>query len=226
MALGQQYAVSGRRVRPSYTDIINQQTGYLPAIYRQKAEEEHQQSLLGLREKELGLQEKGIEEQSRQFALSQQLEQEALEEQKKQARKANLLAGGNLALRTGLGLYGEKMAKQGAPAVADTAGVASKGTEAVASGITGGASSSISPTSWTGKATDWGKWGGAATSYEPWAGGMAGGLAANILGKDAGTTKKALIGGGVGAAVSARASGGDIYKSIVGGVLGGLGGLF
>jgi hypothetical protein len=181
--------------------------------------------MMGLREKELGLKEQEL-------ATYEQLEREALEQQKKQARQANLLAGGNLALRTGLGLYGDKMAKDTTPAVDAVSGASPKVSAGMTSGVSGmtsgasGGTTGISPASWTGKATDWGKWGGALTGFESWAGGTAGGLAANILGKDEGRTKKALIGGGVGAAVSALASGGDIYKSIVGGVLGGLGGLF
>lgn len=231
MALGQQYAIGGRKVRPNYTEVINAQTAYLPALYKQKAEDEYNTSVLGLREKELGLQERSIEQQEQELATMEQLEREALEQQKKQARQANLLAGGNLALKAGLGLYGDKLAKPTtSPPTTDTGSAAlgvgagsadpATGTGLVKSGMQGMSSS------WTGKATDWGKWGGALTSFEPWAGGTAGGLAANILGKDEGRTKKALIGGGVGAAVSALASGGDVYKSIIGGVLGGLGGLF
>jgi hypothetical protein len=227
MALGQQYAVGGRKVRPNYTDVINTQTQYLPALYKQKSEDEYNTAMMGLREKELGLKEQEL-------ATYEQLEREALEQQKKQARQANLLAGGNLALKTGLGLYGDKLAKGGGtvgtPQAGGTFGGAGtmEGASVALGGYSqaGGASSNISPASWTGKATDWGKWGGALTGYESWAGGAAGGLAANLFGTDEGRTKKALIGGGGGAAVSALASGGDIYKSIVGGVLGGLGGLF
>lgn len=214
--MNQMYAVGGRRVQPNYVDIINQQTAYLPAIYRQRADEEYQQATLGLREKE-------IAEQQRQFEISQELEREALEEQKKQAKRANIMGIANLGLKTGLGLAGEKMAKAGAPAVAETVAKEAipKVADTVVSRVTGGNVHGL-----TGKATDWGKWGSAVTSWEPWAGGTAGGLAANILGKDEGRTKKALIGAGTGAAVSALVTGGDIYKSVVGGILGGLGGLF
>ena len=210
MALSQMQAVTGRKFKPNYVDAINVQGQYLPSIYARKEDQAYRDKMHGLEEKNLAQREKELE-------TMEALELEKLEQMKKQAKRANIMGVANLGLQAGLGIYGDKIMKP-SPTVADTTPV--MGGEATTPDI------APSPTSWTGKATDWDKWGGAASSWEPWAGGVAGGLAANIFGKDAGTTKKLAIGAGAGALTSVLTSGADIYKSIVGGVLGGLGGLF
>jgi hypothetical protein len=207
----QLYGVSGRKLPSDTVDIINSQTPYLPTLYKQKADDEYRMKTLDLQEKQLN-QEK-------------ELGQEAIDVQKRQNRVANLLGVGNLGLKAGMGLYADKGLSTATTPVASTL---SKTTPEITNylfGGTGGGVSGETP-SIASKLMDTGTWGEALTGYEPWAGGAAGALASRFLTKkDDSAAKKGLIGAGVGAGVSALASGGDIYKSVIGGIFGAAGGI-
>jgi len=87
----QLYGVSGKKFNPNYTAIINSQAQYLPALYRQKKEDE--------------LAKRGLDLQERAINTNQELSAEALAEQKRQAKLSNYLGLGNLAVKGGLGAY-------------------------------------------------------------------------------------------------------------------------
>lgn len=91
MALNQMYAVSGRKVDPNYTAIINSQTPYLLSMKSQEAEDDLAKRSLDLREQEM--------------LQNEELAREQMEQNKKQTRMANLIGGANLGLRAGLGAY-------------------------------------------------------------------------------------------------------------------------
>jgi len=91
MALSQMYAVSGRKMDPNYTAIINSQTPYLLGMKRQQAEDDLAKRSLALKEQEL--------------IQNEQLAREEMEQNQKQTKKANLLGVANLGLRGGLAAY-------------------------------------------------------------------------------------------------------------------------
>lgn len=91
MAINQMYATTGRRFDPSYVDIINAQTPYLPALKRQEEADKLAKRELALREQEI--------------ASNEALAREEMEQQKKQARLGNIMGVANLGLRGGLGMY-------------------------------------------------------------------------------------------------------------------------
>lgn len=87
----QLYGTTGRKVNPNIVAQINSQTPYLPGLYRQKAED--------------ALAKRGLDLQERSVNTNLELGQEQLDQQKKQARLANLLGLGNLGVKAGLGAY-------------------------------------------------------------------------------------------------------------------------
>jgi hypothetical protein len=210
----QLYSVTGKKIPTDYTAIINAQTPYLPAYKKQAQDDAYRMKTLDLQEKAL--------------TQNEEMATEQLEQQKKQNRISNLLGVGNLGLKAGLGMYADKgnttkdvVGNLTSPTIAKpTADMTNYLTAPTAGGVGTG-------TSVVDKLTDMGAWGNAATSYEPWAGGAGGALASRLLTKkDDSALKKGLIGAGAGAGIAAIVSGGDIYKSVLGGVLGGAGGLF
>lgn len=226
------YAVTGRKVPTNYVDIINAQSPYLPALYRQRDEDKYRQQQIELEEKGLALDEESLAQKERELATMTELEREALEQSKKQARQANLISLGNLGVKAGLGIYGDKIkdfvggtSKEALPTPEKISEVtALTGASPVEMVTKGGVSE---PMSWTGKATDWGKWGEAITSKDPWIGGTVGTLASRVLtDEDDKWYKKAAIGAGAGALTSAVTSGGDLYSTVLGGIFGGGGSFF
>lgn len=217
MALAQLQAVTGRRIKPKYRDIIEAQVPYLLDRYRIKKENE-------LTQQGLDLQAKGLEQNTA-------LAREALDEEKKQARRSNLIALGNLGLQTGLGAYSVFSDKTPeAPIISPkTTDIAQKTTAITpdlgfTSSETGG-STAVPFLSKSG-ILDTSKWKGAFTEPSTYGGAGIGTLAARTIGKDKSTLTKALIGAGAGGLASAAFSGGSPYESVVGAVLGGLGGIF
>lgn len=82
--MGQLSAVTGRRIKPNHVDIINQQTGYLPALYRNRSEREHRDKMFGLEKDSMAQAEAAARRNEGLYAKD-------LDERKKQAKKAQRL---------------------------------------------------------------------------------------------------------------------------------------
>ena len=176
----QLYGTTGRKVNPNTVAQINAQAQYLPTLYRQKAED--------------ALTKQGLDLEERAINTNLELGQEQLEQQKKQARLANLLGLGNLGVKAGLGVYqasepvrtavdkflggGTTLAKEAMPS----------GMSSVLSGtMTSGGAGSQSLMDWSG---DVGNWVTEALSQ----GGS--GVIKNLLGEGGGGAASAIAGGG------------------------------
>ena len=202
--IGQAQAVTGRKPKRRYIDIINARTPYLPGLYAAKEQREYQDKMAGLEEGGLALDRERLEDEQayakKQFKL-----------QEEQGNKANTLGYINLGLTGGLGYLKNKTSKAiYAPSTETTSG----GTP-TAMGITPGVTpGTIAPAESIGS-----KIGGALTTPGTYGYGAAGYGAAKLFGgKD--KTKSALIGAGVGAGLNLL-SGGSITSSIISGLLGG-----
>jgi hypothetical protein len=217
----QLYATTGRRTRPRYVDIINQQAPMLPALYQQKANQKLEEKSLSLEEANMernaALQREALDEEKRQA-----------EEAKKQARIANMLGVTGLGVKTGLGIYGAMDASK----PTDTAGIIEKATPAAKAtdvgnvseftGTQAGAAPSFLSMEGAGSPSNWM---GALSSGSTWGAGGIGTLASKLLTKkDDSTLKKVGIGAGAGALAGTIFSGADPYQSVLSGILGGLGG--
>ena len=89
--IGQQYATTGlKRFNPSYTADINARTPYLQNLYNLKADNAYR--------------DKALKQDNKQFQLSFNQSQDALDEQKKRNKWATALGVGNLGLSAGMGL--------------------------------------------------------------------------------------------------------------------------
>jgi len=104
MALNQMGAVTNRRLKPNYVSAINAQTPYLPQLYQQKEDKAYQSKAFDQNERSLDLNKQGLEQQNT-FALrNEALQQDALDQQKKQNKTAKNLGYANMALGGATGL--------------------------------------------------------------------------------------------------------------------------
>lgn len=197
--MDQLYATTKRRIRPSYLDAIRAQAPYLPLLYQQRKDEE-------LANRQLALEEAGLEASKSQATALTDIEREALEQRKKASAAATSLGLGKMGVDVGFHLYGEGKKAGIAPKIASTTGDMPR--------------SFLNPTG----LTDWGKWGSAMKTGDPFLAGGAGTIISGLVGGS--KTKKALIGAGTGALAGALLSKGDPYSSVLSAILGGLGGLF
>lgn len=196
--ISQAQAVTGRKPKRRYIDIINARTPYLPSLYAAKEAREYQDKTLALSREQL-------EEQTRQA-------EEALDLQKKQGREANTLGMINLGLTGGLGYLKNKTAKD---IYAPAAGTAGGGGSPAPLGITPG----VTPGTVISSPSIGSKIGGALTTPSTYGYGAAGYGAGKLFG-GGDKTKSALIGGGVAAGLNLL-SGGSITSSIISGLMGG-----
>ena len=123
MALNQLQAVTNRRIKPNYIDIINAQTPYLPGTYQQKEDTAYRDKVFDQNQQSLDISSKGLTQANeialRNEALAQQGlydQKKQLEEQKKQNKRAQTLGWANTGLSAGLGLAG---LYQGSKSLAD-----------------------------------------------------------------------------------------------------------
>jgi hypothetical protein len=195
MPLRQQRAVTGKRYRPGYDEMIWAQTPYLRPLKRLKEEEKYREKTFGLEKKRLKLKEDELREYEEQSKIREELEKQALEEQKKQARKARYISLSNLGLTAGLGLAREEFFADSPSSVIKSIG------------------GKVAPFVKTLK------------TPSPYIGGAVGTLAGQAFGDDS-SSKAAMIGAGAGALTSLITSGFDLYSTVIGGIMGGLGGLF
>jgi len=209
--IGQAQAVTGRKPKRRYIDIINARTPYLPGLYAAKEQREYQDKMAGLEEGGLALDRERLEDE-------QAYAEKHLKLQEEQGNKANTLGMINLSLTGGLGYMKNKTMKD--VLTSDSGGIKSGGAIPTAMGITPGVTpGTIQPASSIGS-----KVGGALTTPGTYGYGAAGYGAAKLFGgKD--KTKSALIGAGVGAGLNLL-SGGSITSSIISGLLGGGGSYF
>lgn len=198
MALNQMYAVSGRKVDPNYTAIINSQTPYLLSMKRQEAEDDLAKRSLALREQEM--------------LQNEELAREQMEQNKKQTRMANLIGGANLGLRAGLGAY------ENIPDVKNVVDNAVGGVK----GLITGPVSGVTPTWDTlSKAGDWPEYASGAVDWLKDVGTWGGGIIENApwdLAEPA--TKLGEIATDIGS--SFAETGGDVYTSVIDYLFGGM----
>ena len=214
-ALSQIGAVTGRHLRPRYTDRINAMTPYLPDIYAQKEETRVNDELISLENQRIAQTERLAAEENR-------LTEKGIKEQKKSARKGMYMTGlataGQLGIE-GLKYKGLKDILSGGGGVDNSGGTTGVGGSLVGSGLksvgTGGMNGP-SGTGFSGGVTD------SLKSGSTWAGAGVGTLAGNLFG-GGDPVKSGLIGAGAGAFTS-WLSGGGLVDSIIGGFLGGIGG--
>lgn len=194
----QLYGISGKRVNPNTVAQINQQAQYLPALYRQKKED--------------ALAKRGLDLQERAINTNQELSEDALAEQKRQAKLANYLGLGNLAVKGGLGAYQasdtvkdtvDKFLGGGASGLADTV---SKAAPSVGNDI-------------------FSQVGGGTTGMLDWLQGS-GGTMADIAGTAGSEIVKNLVGGGASDAISSVISSGSPYADYITSTMDYLGSLF
>ena len=220
-------AVTGRRAKPRYREMIEAQLPYLYPMRELEQQKAYQEATLGLERRGLTLQEKEMAQREKELAEWEALKQEKLEEARKQARIGNIFAGGNIALTTGIGLYGA-MRRPTTPTPAASAATGSPSAPLTATKGMGLRSVSGMPTGTaatpSGGLIDWSRLGSTAMSPTTWAGGGLGTIAGRVFGKED-RTKRSLIGAGVGALAGGIMSGADPYTTVVSGILGGLGGL-
>ena len=207
--IAQMEAVTGRKPKRRYIDIINERTPYLPGLYAAKEAREYRDEMADL--------------ERERFEEETQRAEEALKIQKKQGKEANTLGMINLGLTGGLGYARNKILKD--TIISDSGGITSGGgvvssgpmglDKATTTGIVESGTSSIAPSIGS-------QIGTAFTKPGTYGYGGLGALSGKFLGGK-NKTKSALIGGGVGFAANLL-SGGSITESIISGVLGGFGG--
>ena len=218
--IGQMQAVTGRKPRQRYIDIINASTALLPSLYAAREQRDYQERMAAIEEDNLALARERLEEEKRQS-------EKALSLQKSQGRTANTLGMINLGLTGGLGYTKNKTLKD--VLTSDSGGAISSGGPGVVSsgpmgfekaqttGIPEGVTTAA-PGGWAsgipGALKSPGTYGYAGLGY---------GAGKLFGGKD--KTKSALIGAGVGAGLNLL-SGGSITSAVISGLLGGGGGFF
>ena len=145
MALSQMYAVSGKKVDPNYTAIINSQTPYLLGMKRQQAEDDLAKRSLALKEQEL--------------MQNEQLAREEMEQNQKQTKKATLLGVANLGLKGGMAAYENVPAFKGVvdKAIGGVKGLFSGETPSGSGSYLGDAFEAGSAADWM-RNIDWGEW--------------------------------------------------------------------
>jgi len=228
------FTVKGRRPKYNYVDAINAQTQFLPQRYRVAQETK--------------MQDKEFKANQAYLGKMADLQEDQLDQQKKDARLANIIGVGKLGLNT---YFASKAAKEkgGGAVGAVTKKAADVAKETATKGITNpklreGALKSVgggAKTNFIGRAVDWLKPNQGAgdlfnSSLADWkpafglgnlaTGGVGGMLAASLVpNKKKKKWQDALVGGAGGAISSYLGSGGDLFKTITGGLAGGGGGL-
>ena len=186
MPASQLSAVLGgrKKIRPGYVSAINARTPYLPAQRAAEDDRAYQEDTLALQEREL--------------AENVALTREQMEEQKKQGRTANVIAGGNALLSGGMNAASLRNDILG--------GGSSTGT-----GITTGTATPLTASE---TAESEARLGG--SSLMPTLGGFAGAGAGYALSKDSDNTLIKYGAPVVGAVAGNALAGGDLYKDIGG----------
>ena len=198
----QMQAITGRKPKRRYADIINARLPYLPALYAAKEERKYREEMTDLEKERLA------EEKRR--------GKKALELSEEQAKKSNILGLANIGLTAGLK---RKELSEIKDILTADEGDATGELTGVGTGITEIAKDGVD------KEGMFEGFGGALKSPSTYGTGMIGGLAGSVLGGKS-KTKSALIGAGVGALASLLGGGESIYEHIVSGLIGGgLGGL-
>ena len=171
----QQSIISRRKIRPNYTDIINAQTPYLAGLKSTLEEKKY-------RDKELELQE------------------ENMEQQEEEAKKAAVLGAANLGVQGYVGYRQNKILSEALPKRATVATSNINAPVNIGQGFKG-----------------------AFTSIPTYAGAGAGVIAASPFKTD----REQITAGALAGGLTSWASGGDIYSMIASSVIGGsLGGLW
>jgi len=213
-ALSQMGAVTGRRLRPRYTDRINAMLPYLPDIYAQKEASKTNEELISLENQRIAQTERLAAEENR-------LTAKGIKEQKKSARKGMYLTGTATAGQLGI----EGLKYKGLKDIATGGGIDnSGGTTGVGGSLVGSGLKGVGTGGMQGPA-DTGFFGGITDSLksgEMWTGAGVGTMAGNLFGGDD-PLKSGLIGAGAGALTS-WLTGGGLVDTIMGGFLGGIGG--
>ena len=213
--LSQIGAVTGRKLRPRYTDRINAMLPYLPELYAQKEATKTNNELISLENQKMAQTERLAAEENR-------LTEKGIKQQKKSARKGNYITGLATAGRFGIeGLKYKGLKDIASGGVVDNSG----GTTGVGGSLVGSGLNGVGTGGMNGPADSAFSFGSITDSLKtstPWVSGGAGAMAGNLFG-GGDTTKSALIGVGAGAFTS-WLSGGDLVDSIIGGMLGGIGG--
>jgi len=220
--MGQFSAVIGRRIRPKYVDMINAQTPYLYGKYRLREDK-------AFRDKEFALEEEKFESDT---AFSAQ----ELEEQKKQAKRANLLGIGNLGVMYGMMSKKNKVLKDiyesSGPAKDTIAPAVPNAATKTALAETGKAAVAETPKFFSGAgAGTTSNWVSPAKTWQPYAAGLTGATVGADLGEKyvpiGGKKEKRIIGGTVvGGGLGYMLSGGNPYAAAISAVIGGGGGGF
>lgn len=102
--VNQMRAVTNRRIKPNYVDAINAQTPYLPQIYQQREDTAFRDKGYGLEQQNLALSEKSLAQSADIARRTEALNQDQLDEQKKQNKRAQQLGWANTALAGASGL--------------------------------------------------------------------------------------------------------------------------
>jgi len=210
--IGQAQAVTGRKPKRRYVDIINARTPYLPGLYAAKENRAYREEMTGLEEDRLELDRQRVADEEERAKKQLKLQEE-------QGKQANTLGMINLGLTGGLGYMKNKTMKD--IFTPDAGGkIASGGGSPTAMGITPGVTpGTISPTTSLGS-----KIGGALTTPGTYGYGGLGYAGGKLIGgKD--KWKSGLAGAGIGFGLN-MLSGGSITSSIISGLLGGGGGYF
>ncbi len=216
MALGlSQYgSITGRRYPKHYTERINAQTPYLPQYIAAKERKE--------------LAKRDLEMRQRHFEQGQALQRDALEERKKRERQAMGLSAGKLGLNVAMNAedttVGDIMPKIGLGKSTGTTATESFNPSTPGVFTTGQIKQKSD--SLTGGARD--LFAGLQIG-DIISSGLVGFGASRLIDKDASSLKKFGMGAGAGAAmnlISGLSEGNSIYDAVVGGIFGGLGGLF
>ncbi len=219
--ISQSQAITGRKPRRRYVDIINAKTPYLPGLYAAKEDRAYRDEMAQLEKEGLDLSRQRMEDEAKWAEKNLKLQEE-------QGKKANTLGMINLGLTGGLGYMKNKSLQN--ILTSDSGGlVSSGGTGVMSSGPMGlakaeatGIPESIAstPGSWTSGIGS--NIGGALTRPGTYGYGALGAFAGKGLG-GGDKTRSALWGAGIGAAANLL-SGGSITSSIISGILGGAGG--
>jgi len=207
--IAQMQAVTGRKPKRRYIDIINARTPYLPALYAAKEDRAYRKEMTGLEEDRLELDRERFTDEERRA-------ERALKLQKEQGKQANTLGMINLGLTGGLGYMKNKTLKD--IITSDSGGITSAGSTGIptAMGITPGVTAgTIAPAA----PSIGSKIGGALKSPGTYGYGGLGYAGGKLIGgKD--KTKSALWGAGIGAGLNLL-SGGSITSAVISGLLGG-----
>ena len=212
--LSQIGAVTGRKMRPRYTESINAMTPYLPNIYALKNQNQYQDELIDLENQKL-------EQTERLAAEENDLTRKALKQQKKDARTGTYLTALSTAGELGLGALKYKGLKD----IASQVGGGGTGKVDLGTGLAGPIGPDKVVSDVAGGSTREGLLGSISESLgkgATWKGAGVGTIAGNLFGGDD-PVKSALIGGGV-SAFTSWLSGGDLVDNVIGGILGGIGG--